>query len=73
MGLAHGELDSGYFVHAVVWAITSHFWFAYDQPVEDGYRRMSFYSAIFRAVYWLFEYVSISRFLTRQILTLVAP
>lgn len=65
---ANAKLDSGHFVHPVVRAIALHFWLAYDHPFEDGNGRTAralFYWAMLRAGYWLFEYVSISRFLTR--------
>ena len=63
---ANGDADDGAFIHPVVRAIVLHFWLAFDHPFEDGNGRTAralFYWAMLRHDYWLFEFVSISRFL----------
>lgn len=65
---ANRETDDGTFMHPVVRAIVLHFWLAFDHPFEDGNGRTAralFYWAMLRRDYWLFEFVSISRFLKR--------
>ena len=62
----HG--DDGAFMHPVIRAIVLHFWLAFDHPFEDGNGRTAralFYWAMLRHDYWLFEFVSISRFLKK--------
>ena len=54
------------FVHPVIRAIMLHFWLAYDHPFADGNGRTAralFYWAMLRRGYWMFEFLSISRFL----------
>ena len=57
----------GDFLHPVIRAVMLHFWLAYDHPFADGNGRTAralFYWAMLRRGYWMFEFVSISRFLT---------
>ena len=57
----------GSFLHPVIRAIMLHFWLAYDHPFADGNGRTAralFYWAMLHRAYWMFEFVSISRFLT---------
>ena len=54
------------FLHPVIRAIMLHFWLAYDHPFADGNGRTAralFYWAMLRQGYWMFEFLSISRFL----------
>ncbi|MCY3845662.1 MAG: Fic family protein [Acidobacteria bacterium] len=54
------------FLHPVIRAIVLHFWLAYDHPFADGNGRTAralFYWAMLRRGYWMFEFLSISRFL----------
>lgn len=54
------------FLHPVIRAIALHFWLAYDHPFADGNGRTAralFYWAMLRRGYWMFEFLSISRFL----------
>ena len=63
---ANRDADDGAFMHPVVRAIVLHFWLAFDHPFEDGNGRTAralFYWAMLHHDYWLFEFVSISRFL----------
>ena len=65
---ANGDADDGAFMHPVVRAILLHFWLAFDHPFEDGNGRTAralFYWAMLHHDYWLFEFVSISRFLKK--------
>ena len=60
-------LSGGRFLHPVIRAIVLHFWLAYDHPFADGNGRTAralFYWAMLHRGYWMFEFVSISRFLT---------
>ena len=64
----HGTPKSNddYFLHPVIRAIVLHFWLAYDHPFADGNGRTAralFYWAMLRRGYWIFEFLSISRFL----------
>ena len=64
----HGtpKTDDGGFLHPVIRAIVLHFWLAYDHPFADGNGRTAralFYWAMLRRGYWMFEFLSISRFL----------
>ena len=55
-----------HFLHPVIRAIMLHFWLAYDHPFADGNGRTAralFYWAMLRQGYWMFEFLSISRFL----------
>ena len=61
------ESGGGRFLHPVIRAILLHFWLAYDHPFADGNGRTAralFYWAMLRRDYRMFEFVSISRFLT---------
>ena len=63
---AEEGLADGAFLHPVVQAVVLHFWLAYDHPFDDGNGRTAralFYWALLRRGYWMFEFVSISRFL----------
>ena len=63
---ANRDAGGGAFMHPVVRAIVLHFWLAFDHPFEDGNGRTAralFYWAMLHHDYWLFEFVSISRFL----------
>ena len=54
------------FLHPVIRAIMLHFWLAHDHPFADGNGRTAralFYWAMLRRGYWMFEFLSISRFL----------
>jgi Fic family protein len=65
---ANRDADDGAFLHPVVRAIVLHFWLAFDHPFEDGNGRTAralFYWAMLRHDYWMFEFVSISRFLKK--------
>ena len=56
------------FLHPVIRAVALHFWLAYDHPFQDGNGRTArslFYWSMLRAGYWMFEFTSISRYLTR--------
>ena len=56
------------FLHPVIRAIALHFWLAYDHPFADGNGRTArslFYWSMLRDGYWMFEFTSISRYLTR--------
>ena len=54
------------FIHPIVKAIILHFMISYIHPFGDGNGRTAraiFYWSILRSGYWLFEYVSISKFI----------
>lgn len=60
------ELDT--FLHPVVRAVIVHFWLAYDHPFADGNGRTAralFYWSMLSQGYWLAEFLTISRILTR--------
>jgi len=60
------DTKSGMFIHPVLRAIIIHFWLSYDHPFVDGNGRTAralFYWSILRAKYWLFEFISISKYL----------
>lgn len=64
---ANGEQVEG-FLHPVVRAILLHLWLAYDHPFADGNGRTAralFYWSMLNQGYWLAEYLSISRILTK--------
>ncbi len=64
---ANGEEPEG-FLHPVIRAIIIHFWLAYDHPFVDGNGRTAralFYWSMLREGYWLTEFLSISRILTK--------
>ncbi len=65
----HGtpKTDNSGFLHPVIRAIVLHFWLAYDHPFVDGNGRTAralFYWAMLHRGYWMFEFLSISPFLT---------
>lgn len=63
---ANRDADDGAFMHPVVRAVLLHFWLAFDHPFEDGNGRTAralFYWSMLHHGYWLFEFISISRFL----------
>lgn len=65
---ANERNDGERFVHPVVRAILLHFWLAYDHPFEDGNGRTAralFYWCMRTHGYWLVEYLSISRILSK--------
>lgn len=56
------------FVHPVIQAITLHFMIGYDHPFVDGNGRTAralFYWHMIRSGYWLAQYISISRIMTK--------
>ncbi|MEG3438050.1 Fic family protein [Pannus brasiliensis CCIBt3594] len=58
--------DPSNFIHPIIKAIILHFMIAYIHPFADGNGRTAraiFYWSILRSGYWLFEYVSISKFI----------
>jgi Fic family protein len=57
------------FIHPVIKAIILHFWMAYIHPFVDGNGRMArtlFYWYLLKHKYWLFEYISISKFILQK-------
>ncbi len=57
------------FIHPIVKAIILHFMIAYIHPFGDGNGRTAraiFYWSILRSDYWLFEYISISKFIKEK-------
>ena len=57
------------FIHPIIKAIILHFMIAYIHPFGDGNGRTAraiFYWSILRSGYWLFEYVSISKFIQEK-------
>lgn len=57
------------FIHPIIKAIILHFMIAYIHPFGDGNGRTAraiFYWSILRSDYWLFEYVSISKFIKEK-------
>ncbi|HZJ47749.1 MAG TPA: Fic family protein, partial [Acidimicrobiia bacterium] len=62
------DVESEPFVHPVVRAVAIHFYMAYVHPFVDGNGRTAralFYRSMLRQGYWLTEFISISRLLTR--------
>jgi Fic family protein len=56
------------FLHPVVRSILLHFWLAFDHPFEDGNGRTAraiFYWSMLKHGYWLTEFLSISRILSK--------
>jgi Fic family protein len=65
----HDGLDSNPFIHPMIKAIVLHFMIGYIHPFGDGNGRTAralFYWSILKSGYWLFEYVSISRFIQEK-------
>ncbi|OIR24825.1 Fic family protein [Bathymodiolus thermophilus thioautotrophic gill symbiont] len=57
-----------YFVHPIIRAIVVHFILAYDHPFADGNGRMTralFYWVILKNNYWLFQYITLSRYIKK--------
>ena len=64
--LANREDTDKKFIHPVIRAIALHFLLAYDHPFVDGNGRTAralFYWSMLQSGYWLFEFISISRYL----------
>jgi Fic family protein len=62
----HDGLNSSNFIHPIIKAIILHFMIGYIHPFGDGNGRTAraiFYWYALKSGYWLFEYVSISRFI----------
>jgi len=56
------------FLHPVIRAVALHFWLAWDHPFQDGNGRTArslFYWSMLRNGYRMFEFTSISRYLTK--------
>lgn len=56
-------------IHPVIKAIILHFWIGYDHPFVDGNGRTAravFYWYLLSKGYWLFEYLSVSRYFLRS-------
>ncbi len=65
----HGQSDRANFIHPIIKAIILHFMIAFIHPFGDGNGRTAralFYWSILRSGYWLFEYVSISKFIQEK-------
>ncbi len=57
-----------YFVHPIIRAIVVHFALAYDHPFADGNGRTTralFYWVILKNNYWLFQYLTLSRYIKK--------
>jgi Fic family protein len=57
-----------YFVHPIIRAIVVHFALAYDHPFADGNGRTTralFYWVILKNNYWLFQYITLSRYIKK--------
>lgn len=66
---ANTEKSSGKFLHPIIKAITIHFLLAYYHPFTDGNGRTAralFYWYMLKSGYWLTEYLSISRIISRS-------
>lgn len=65
---ANGKTNEEPFVHPVVRSILVHFWLAYDHPFVDGNGRTAralFYWSMLKQGYWLTEFISISRAISK--------
>ncbi len=63
------DSDRSNFIHPIIKAIILHFMIAYIHPFGDGNGRTAraiFYWSMLRSGYWLFEYVSISKFIQEK-------
>jgi Fic family protein len=61
---------SNKFIHPVLRAIITHFILAYDHPFVDGNGRTAralFYLVLMKNNYWLFKYISISRYIYQAV------
>ncbi len=66
---SHDGWGQNQFIHPIVKAIVLHFMIGYIHPFGDGNGRTAralFYWSILKSGYWLFEYVSISRFIQEK-------
>lgn len=66
---ANTEKNGGNFIHPIIKAITIHFLVAYYHPFVDGNGRTAralFYWYMLKNGYWLTEYLSISRVISRS-------
>ena len=66
---ANTEKSGGKFLHPIIKAITIHFLLAYYHPFTDGNGRTAralFYWFMLKNGYWLTEYLSISRIISRS-------
>jgi Fic family protein len=66
---APNSTEAGDFIHPIIKAITLHFMLAYIHPFGDGNGRTAraiFYWSMLRSGYWIFEYVSISKFIREK-------
>jgi Fic family protein len=65
----HDGLNSNNFIHPIIKAVILHFMLGYIHPFGDGNGRTAralFYWYVLKSGYWLFEYVSISRFIQEK-------
>ena len=65
---ANADDQTAPFIHPVVRSVLLHLWLAYDHPFVDGNGRTAralFYWSMARRGYWLAEFLSISRILTK--------
>lgn len=65
---ANGTSGDDPFIHPVARAILLHFWLAYDHPFVDGNGRTAralFYWSMLHQGYWLTEFLSISRVISK--------
>lgn len=65
---ANGTSSDEPFIHPVARAIMLHFWLAYDHPFVDGNGRTAralFYWSMLHQGYWLTEFLSISRVISK--------
>jgi Fic family protein len=65
---ANGTSSDEPFIHPVARAIMLHFWLAYDHPFVDGNGRTAralFYWSMLHQNYWLTEFISISRVISK--------
>jgi Fic family protein len=63
---AHDGQGSNHFIHPMIKAIILHFMIGYIHPFGDGNGRTAravFYWSILKSGYWLFEYISISKWI----------
>jgi Fic family protein len=65
---ANGK-SPNYFIHPVIRAILVHFILAYDHPFSDGNGRTAralFYWMMLKNNYWLFQYITISKYIYKS-------
>jgi Fic family protein len=66
---ANGLTNEKQFIHPVVRSILLHLWLAYDHPFVDGNGRTAralFYWSMLKQGYWLAEFISISKAITKS-------